>query len=152
MRLVGTAKGKEVAESIKKDFKKVLVEDLDNTVCVIIFFYGKSQAQFHDQIKSLKKRISVIADSLNLPTEQVLGVPFTPSNSGKDQKKVVMRVLNEWELNEWKPFILGLACDTTSDNTGKNKGAVVLIEQAIGRALLEQSGVWPVLTTSMSCM
>ena len=132
VRKAGTATVKETAEKIKKDFKKVVEEDLEGKESILIYFDGKALAQFHDNIKSVKKRISVIAASPFLPSEQVLGVPFTPSNSGKDQKVVVMNELKEWEL---EPFILGLAFDTTSDNTGRNKGAVVLIEKALGRAM-----------------
>ena len=132
VRNAGIATVREDAEKVKEDFKKVLVEDLGGKECIIIYFDGKALAQFHDKIKSVKKRISVVAASPDLPSEQVLGVPFTPSNSGKDQKVVVMEQLVKWEL---EPFILGLAFDTTSDNTGKNKGAVVLIEKALGRAV-----------------
>ena len=67
-----------------------------------------------------------------LTFQQVLGVPLTPSNCGKGHQKVVMEVLSEWEI---EPFILGLAFDTTSDNIGKNKGALALIEKALGRAV-----------------
>ena len=41
-----------------------------------------------------------------------------------------MKELQEWEL---EPFRLGQAFDTTSDNTGKNVGAVVFIEKAVSR-------------------
>ena len=119
VRKAGTATVKETAEKLKKDFKKVVEEDLEGKESILIYFDGKALAQFHDNIKSVKKRISVIAASPFLPSEQVLGVPFTPSNSGKDQKVVVMNELKEWEL---EPFILGLAFDTTSDNTGKKQG------------------------------
>ena len=111
---------------IKTEFKRYLVEDLGEKQSVIIYFDGKTLQQFHDQIKCSKKRISVIADSPHLPSEQVLAVPFTPSNSGKDQKMVVMKVLEEWGI---KDYVFGLAFDTTSDNTRKNKGALVLIEK-----------------------
>ena len=110
---------KEVAEKIKKYFKTLLNEDVVVKECVIIYYDGKTLQQFHDQIKCSKKRISVIADSPHLPSEQVLAVPFTPSNSGKDQMKVVMKVLQEWGI---EPNIMGLGFDTTSDNTGIVQG------------------------------
>ena len=130
VRNAGTVTVREEAQRIKEDFKKV-VENLGGKESIIIYFDGKALPQFHNRIKSIKKRISIVAASPDLPHEQVLGVPFTPSNSGKDQKVVVIEQLQKWEL---EPFILGLAFDTTSDNTGKNKGAVVLIEKALGRA------------------
>ena len=132
VRRAGAKSVKEAAVKIKSDFKKVVVEKLGEKECLIVYFDGKALPQFHDQIKCVKKRLSVIADSPYLSTEQVLGVPITPSNSGRDQMNVVMKVLKDWEI---EPYVMGLAFDTTSDNTGRNKGAVVLIEKALGRAV-----------------
>ena len=41
---------------------------------------------------------------------------------------MLQKVLKEWEF---MPYVLGLGFDTTSDNTGREKGAVVLIEKAL---------------------
>ena len=60
-----------------------------------------------------------------------MGVPITPSNSGKDQRDVVMKVIKDWKF---EPYILGLGFDTTSDNTGWRKGSVKLIEEALKEA------------------
>lgn len=133
VRRAGTVTVKEAAEKIKNDFTKILIEDLGGKEVLIVYFDGKAIHQFHDKIKSVKKRISVIAGSPLLPSDQVLGVPFTPSNSGKDQKKVVMEKLEEWGIES---YICGLGFDTTSDNTGRKNGAVVLIEKALGRPIL----------------
>ena len=73
----------------------MLVVDLGGKKVIIVHFDGKSLAQFHDQVKSVEKRLSVIANSPYLSSEQVLGVPITPSNSGKDQQGVVVKVLQE---------------------------------------------------------
>ena len=96
---------------------------------IIVHFDGKSLAQFHDQVKSVKKRLFVIASSPNLSSEQV---PITSSNSRKDQQGVVVKVLQEWVV---MPHILGLGFDTTSDNTGKKMGAVVLMENSLEEAV-----------------
>ena len=53
--------GRRKIQNLKNDFKKVLIEDLDKKEWVIIYLYCKSLSQFHEQIKSAKKRISVIA-------------------------------------------------------------------------------------------
>ena len=45
----------------------------------------------------------------------------------------MLKVIEEWEIGE---YIFGLAFDTTSDNTGKNKGSVVLLEKSLGSAVL----------------
>ena len=121
VRRSGTVAVKEAAMKIKADFKKTLVEDLSGKKVIIVHFDGSSLAQFHDQLKSVKKRLAVIATSPDLATDQVLGVPITSSNSGKDQQEVIVKLLEEWEI---VPFILGLAFDTTSDNTGRLRGAV----------------------------
>jgi hypothetical protein len=117
VRKAGAKKAKESAASIKEDFKKMLVDKLDGKKVINVHFDGKSLAQFHDQVKSVEKRLSVIACSPYLSSEQVLGVPITPS-SGKDQHGVVVKVLKEWQV---MPHILGLGFDTTSDSRAKIK-------------------------------
>ena len=79
----------------------------------------------------MKKRLAVIVSSPYQHSDQVLGVPITPSNSGKDQRDVVMKVIKDWKF---EPYILGLGFDTTSDNTGWRKGSVKLIEEALKEA------------------
>ena len=129
VRKAGTVAVKESADEIKRDFKKMCREEHQGEKFIIINFDGKSLAQFHDQVKSVKKRISVIATSPYFSSDQVLAVPITASNSGKDQKEVVVKELMEWEV---MPFLFGLGFDTTSDNTGSKRGAVVLIEKEVG--------------------
>ena len=75
----------------------------------------------------------VIASSSYLSSDQELGVPITAYNSGREQKVVVVKELQKWEI---LPFMFGLGFDTTSDNTGIKKGAVVLIEKEVGEALV----------------
>ena len=132
VRNAGTSAVRDAGDKIKEDFKKFCVENHPGEKFLIVHFDGKALAQYHDKVKSVKKRISVIASSPYLSSDQVLGVPITASNSGKHQKEVVVKELQEWEI---MPFLLGLGFDTTSDNTGKNKGAVVLIEKTVGEAL-----------------
>ena len=129
----GTIAVEESADEIKRYFKKMCREEHQGEKFIIINFDGKSLAQFHDKVKSVKKRISVIATSPYFSSDQVLAVPITASNSGKDQKEVVVKELMEWEV---MPFLFGLGFDTTSDNTGSKRGAVVLIEKEVGEALI----------------
>ena len=95
VRKAGTVAVKESADEIKRDFKKMCREEHQGEKFIIINFDGKSLAQFHDQVKSVKKRISVIATSPYFSSDQVLAVPITASNSGKDQKEVVVKELVE---------------------------------------------------------
>ena len=99
---------------------------------LVVHYDGKTLKQFHDQIHSVKKR-SVIVTSPDLESDQVLAVPITPSNSGKNQKEVIMNTLNDWDLSSQ---VFGLGFDTTSDNTGKYNGSAVLIEKSLGEAVL----------------
>ena len=124
VRLAGAASVKESADQIKRDFKKLVEEDLGGKKAHIVHVDGKSLAQFHDQTKSVKKRLAIIVSSPYLPSDQVLGVTITPSNSGKDQRVEVIKVLKDWKF---EPYVLGLGFDTTSGNTGWRKGSVVLI-------------------------
>ena len=116
VRTAGTDSVKEAAEQIKKDFKKIVEEDLGGKKVHIIHIDGKSLAQFHDQSKSIKKRLSVILSSPDLSSNQVLGIP----------------IIREWNIS---PYIMGIGFDTTSDNTGRKNGSVVLIEKEIGEAI-----------------
>ena len=67
VRTAGTDSVKEAAEQIKKDFKKIVKEDLGGKKVHIIHIDGKSLDQFHDQSKSIKQRLSVILSSLICP-------------------------------------------------------------------------------------
>ena len=64
---------------------------------------------------------------------QLLGVPKLPNGTGSEIAKAVHNALEEWELTE---RVIGLSFDTTSSNTGPNKGACVLIEQHLAKDLL----------------
>ena len=129
VRRAGATAVKDTANNVKNNFVKLVEESFGGRKVLIVHFDGKSQAQFHDQVKAVKKRLSVIVSSPDLDTDQVLGVPITSSNSGKHQLEVVSKVLEDWRI---KPFIFGLGFDTTSDNTGRKNGAVVLIEKFLG--------------------
>ena len=70
----------------------MLVDKLDGKKVINVHIDGKCLAQLHDQVKSVETRLSVIASSPYLSSEQVLGVPITPSNSGNCQHGVVVKV------------------------------------------------------------
>ena len=95
VRKSGADAVRESAQDIKKHFKKMCSEEHQGEKFIIVHFDGKALGQFHDGVKSVKKRISVIATSPYFSSDQVLGVPITASNSGKDQKAVVMKELVE---------------------------------------------------------
>ncbi|XP_073413330.1 uncharacterized protein [Dendrobates tinctorius] len=65
--------------------------------------------------------------------EQLLGVPVTASSSGVEQTVAVYECLQEWGLPN---TVKAMCFDTAASNTGRLKGAYVLLEQMLGRELL----------------
>ena len=64
---------------------------------------------------------------------KLLGVPEIPNGTGTSQEKAVEELLMSWDLFE---EITGIVYDTTASNTGEWRGACVLIEQFLKRAIL----------------
>ncbi|KAK4316951.1 hypothetical protein Pmani_011929 [Petrolisthes manimaculis] len=64
---------------------------------------------------------------------QLLAVPKLTSGRGEDQARAIFSVLKDWKLQE---KVHGMCFDTTSYNTGRHKGACVLLEEKFGRELL----------------
>ena len=98
---------------------------------LVIYIDGKSIPEFSDGVKTVKKRVAVLAKCYKMEMEQLLAVPVTQSNSGLHQYQAVTPVLEDWAI---KPNILGFAFDTTADNTGKHKGLVIRLEKWVGSA------------------
>ncbi|XP_073435251.1 uncharacterized protein [Dendrobates tinctorius] len=65
--------------------------------------------------------------------ELLLGVPVTASSSGEEQAIAVYEYLQEWGLPN---TVKAMCFDTAASNTGRLKGACVLLEQMLGRELL----------------
>lgn len=65
--------------------------------------------------------------------DKLLGVPMLPSGTGKAQADAVMEALQDWGLED---RVIGLGFDTTASNTGIIGGTCILLEQALGRQLL----------------
>lgn len=65
--------------------------------------------------------------------EQLLGVPKLSSGTGEHQAQAVFDCLIDWCLLN---NIEALCCDSTSSNTGRKKGACVLLERFVGKELL----------------
>jgi hypothetical protein len=64
---------------------------------------------------------------------QLLGVPSLPNGTGTAQAQAVIEALDNWNLRH---LVRAFCFDTTSANTGRIRGACVLIEQMLGRDLL----------------
>lgn len=65
--------------------------------------------------------------------EKLLGVPKLHSGSGDAAATAVFEALEEWGVHE---RVVAMCFDTTSANTGDNKGACTILQQKIGRPLL----------------
>jgi hypothetical protein len=63
---------------------------------------------------------------------QLLTIAKLPNGTGHAQAEAVLDALEEWGLNN---KICGMAFDTTSTNTGREKGACTLIENKLGKLL-----------------
>ncbi|XP_050499022.1 uncharacterized protein LOC126879795 [Diabrotica virgifera virgifera] len=76
-------------------------------------------------------RLPVIAVGLDF--EQLLGVPGIASSAGSEVCSAVFHITDEWNLTE---KIQAFCFDTTASNTGRIKGAAVLLQQRLGRDIL----------------
>ncbi|XP_036340150.1 uncharacterized protein LOC118749456 [Rhagoletis pomonella] len=115
---------KHRAESIKSDFQNNMPE------VVTVHWDGKLLPGL-DVKSSKEERLPIIISFEE--KEQLLAVPKLESSSGKEQAKAVSNALNDWNL---KDKVQIMCCDTTASNTGRLKGACVLLEQALERELL----------------
>jgi hypothetical protein len=78
-------------------------------------------------------RLPVIATSVINGQTQLLGVPKLTAGTGEQQAAAVFQLLKEWKLSE---DVVGMCFDTTASNTGRLKGACVLLEKKLGRSLI----------------
>lgn len=65
--------------------------------------------------------------------DQLLGIPKIQNGSGENQAHAVYKLLTEWNVcND----VVAFCTDTTSSNTGCYNGAIVLLQQMLGRSIL----------------
>lgn len=77
------------------------------------------------------ERIAVLV-SYN-DTAKLLGAPTIPSSSGKNIAAAVHNLLTAWNIAD---RVTGMGFDTTSSNTGNDKGACILLQNKLGRKLI----------------
>lgn len=65
--------------------------------------------------------------------DQLLGVPELISGTGENQATAVYQALENWGLID---NVQALCCDRTASNTGRLKGACILLEQKLEREIL----------------
>ena len=71
---------------------------------------------------SSSERLAVIVTSQGMG--QLLGVPSIESSTGQHQAEAVYEALVDWAMEK---NIKALCCDSTSSNTGRIKGACILL-------------------------
>ena len=120
---------------MKKNAKYIIVKFKENlnSKDLTLHFDGKSVKEFTDGKHLEQERIAVIVSSPSLEDPQVLGVPAAESSNGTDQMEVVTKLIEEWGVTD---HIMALGFDITASNTGVHAGAVTLIEQYLGRAVM----------------
>ena len=64
---------------------------------------------------------------------KLLAIPTLPDGTGQSQARAIVDALDDWKAAEG---IVGLCYDTTASNTDRIQGAVVRVEQELGRRLL----------------
>lgn len=121
---IRTKTRKDRAESIKSDFQNNLPES------VTVHWDGKLLPGL-DVRSSKEERLPILISFEE--KEQLLAVPKLESSSGQDQAKAVLNALYDWNLEDKVQI---MCCDTTASNTGRLKGACVLLEQKLDRELL----------------
>ncbi|GBN80863.1 hypothetical protein AVEN_14339-1 [Araneus ventricosus] len=65
--------------------------------------------------------------------EKLLGVPKSPSGTGKNAAEAIYKILEEWDLLDQ---VIAMSFDTTSVNTGHLNGTCTVLLDKIGRGLL----------------
>ncbi|KAL4104515.1 hypothetical protein QTP88_019810 [Uroleucon formosanum] len=81
--------------------------------------------------KKLVDRLPIIISYKGI--EQLLGVPELISGTGENQATAVYQALEDWGLTD---NVQALCFDTTASNTGRLKGACILLEQKLEREIL----------------
>lgn len=121
---IRTKTRKDRAESIKSDFHNNMPE------MVTIHWDGKLLPGL--DVRSFKEERLPILISFG-GKEQLLAVPKLESSSGQNQAEAVLNALYDWNLDDKVQI---MCCDTTASNTGRMKGACILLEQKLDRELL----------------
>ncbi len=101
---------------------------------LLIHWDGKLMSNATD-IKRVDEKIDRIAVAVTgLHESKILGVPKTTSGTGEMQARAVFDLITQYNLEN---NIIGMSFDTTSSNTGVHKGATILLEQLLGKKLLQ---------------
>ena len=111
----------QIAEELKKSFKP--------TDPLTVHWDGKLLPALTSKDKV--DRLAILVSSPD--SVKLLGVPVLQQGTGSAQAEAVYDALIDWNVT---PQVQAMSFDTTSSNTGKDKGACSLLEVKLGRKLL----------------
>lgn len=96
--------------------------------CLTIHWDGKLLPDLNSKKKIHRLSVDVTGET----TAKCLGVPKITASTGEAQAEAVFQLLNEWKLTE---KVISMCTDTTGSNTGKHKGAIMLLQQKLNKFL-----------------
>lgn len=96
---------------------------------VIVHWDGKLLPELTG--KGICDRLPILISGLNI--EQLLSVPKIENGTGQKMSNAIIEAIQEWKISD---NVCGMSFDTTASNTGRTSGACVLLEQQIGKHLL----------------
>ena len=130
---------RQVERNVKKSLQVYSQDIMANfsetakSIPLLLHFDGKTMKDFTDNVKRVVERLPVVVSSPDLEDPQVLGSVALEGQTGQDIVDGITALLEQYDLCD---RITAMSFDTTSTNTGKNKGACVLLESYLERAVL----------------
>ncbi|GBM75037.1 hypothetical protein AVEN_213331-1 [Araneus ventricosus] len=121
-----TIRRKRIFNRIEQSQK--LKESLQRNVSLIVHWDGKLLPELTGKEKI--DRLPIIISGKGV--SQMLSVAKLSSATGEAQAQVIYNALNEWDITD---KVIGMSFDTMSANTGKDKGACILLEEKLGKKL-----------------
>ena len=83
----------------------------------------------------IEERLAILLQAVQSNKDpQFIGVPCTADGTGASHCNAMVQLFREHAVSTHR--IIGMCCDTTASNTGKENGAATLLELPLGRALL----------------
>jgi len=122
-----TIRRKRMSNRIKESQK--LKESLQRNVPLIVHWDGKLLPELTGGKDKIDKLAIIVSGK---GVSQMLAVAKLPSATGEAQAQAIVNALNEWDIADQ---VIGMSFDTTSANSGKDKGACVLLEEKLEKKL-----------------
>ncbi|KAG0714702.1 hypothetical protein GWK47_001511 [Chionoecetes opilio] len=120
-----------LAEDIKTSFQEFINAEEPP---LIVHWDGKLLPDLTGEGEgNLVDRLPIIVSSPALEKEKLLGMPKLPAGTGAAMATKVVEALGEWGIKE---KVVCMSFDTTASNTGIHTGCCRLLEEALGKPLL----------------